>query len=260
MYGAQRQSLSEEAVSRLIDPRTGERLRPLGVVGGRVVWPIMGAAPDDPSGKEGSDGDNEDPEGNGSESGGDGGDDGENEGDKPKVDPDKNIDAKLQDLEEEKERHFRRRKETEAENETLRKRLKELEDKDKGDDEKLSEELASLKSENSTLMESLRERTLEVAFLKDNEYEWHSPGRALALADLSKVEIDEDGTVHGLKDALKALAKSDPYLVKGEQEKKEKEENPPSTDTKNPSKRERKGKSEEERRQELARKYPALRR
>lgn len=261
---SKRPSLSEEAVSRLVDPRSGELLRPLGVIRGRVVWPIMGAAPDDPSGKEGSDGDNEDPEGNGSKSEKEDGDDPEkDEGDKPKVDPDKNIDAKLQDLEEEKARHLRRRREAETELEKVKKDLKELQDQGKGDGDKLAERVTELETQNETLLTSLRDRTLENAFLKDNTFEWHSPGRALALADLSNVEIDEDGAVHGLKEALKALATSDPYLIKKEEpsdKDKDEKDKPPRTDPKNPSKKETKGKSDEERRKALHDKYPALRR
>ena len=69
---------------------------------------------------------------------------------------------------------------------------------------------------------------LQVAFLSDNTYTWHNPDRALKLVDLSKVEIDADGRVTGLKDALKALATSDPYLIKQEVKQEEKQ-TPPGT-------------------------------
>ncbi len=39
---------------------------------------------------------------------------------------------------------------------------------------------------------------------------------ALALADLSEVEIDDDGTVKGVKEALEALATDKPYLKKAQ--------------------------------------------
>src|SRR4051812_33447047 len=98
-----RPSLSDEAISRFIDPRTGVRLRPLGVVGGRTVWPMMGASPDDPSDKDDDDKDDDDkgdpddkddPEDDLDDKGGDKGD--------------KNPDAKISALEDEKNRHLRR--------------------------------------------------------------------------------------------------------------------------------------------------------
>lgn len=70
-------------------------------------------------------------------------------------------------------------------------------------------------SQRVTAMENdLKQARLQNAFLADNSYDWHSPSKALALVDLAGVEIGDDGKVTGLTDALKALAKSDPYLVK----------------------------------------------
>jgi len=48
----------------------------------------------------------------------------------------------------------------------------------------------------------------------DNTYSWHNPAAALKLADLSAVEIAEDGTVKNLKDALKAVADANPWMLK----------------------------------------------
>lgn len=39
------------------------------------------------------------------------------------------------------------------------------------------------------------------------------PEAAFALADLSKVQVAEDGTVSGVREALEALAKAKPYLI-----------------------------------------------
>jgi len=44
---------------------------------------------------------------------------------------------------------------------------------------------------------------------------FHDPADAFALADLSNVKNDEDGNVEGVTDALKALAKSKPHLIRG---------------------------------------------
>jgi hypothetical protein len=259
----QRLSLSEEAVAGRIDPRTGQRLRPLGVVGGRPVWPIMGASPDDPSSDESrekeTDGKDEDPEGEGSKS-----KDSDEGGDSKDSKSDGNPGAKIEDLEQEKERHYRRRKEAEQEADRLRKELDELKGKDTPEQEKLQNRVTELETSLTATQESLEAAHLENAFLKDNTFTWHNPGRALKLADLSKVEIDDDGTVHGLKEALEKLAKSDPYLIKQEGEStkdsKDKKDLPNTGDPKNKSKKDKVDESKDTARSKLVQKYPALRR
>jgi hypothetical protein len=256
--GMQRLSLSESAVARLLDPRTGQRLRPLGVTPkGRIIWPMLGASPDDPSSpenedEEGTDDDN--PEGGKSKEG-----DGEGDSDKSG-----NPDAKIEDLEQEKERHYRRRKEAEKRAEELERELAELKGKDTPEQEKLQTKVAELESSNEALTQSLRESRLQVAFLKDNSYDWHNPGRALSLADLSEVEIDDDGKVHGLKKALDSLAKSDAYLIKekgSSKDDKEKDDLPNTGgDSKNPSKKEKSKASQDAEKDKLLAKYPQLRR
>lgn len=241
-----RPSLSDEAVSRFVDPRTGMRLRPLGVVGGRTVWPIMGSSPDDPSldDKKDNPDDPDNPEG-GSAS---------EDGKKDLLDGDPQ--AKIAALAEEKDRHVRRRQEAEAEAARVKAELDELKSKDLGELEKATARVTALESENSALNESLREARLNNAFLTSNKYEWHNPGRALSLADLSEIEIDDDGTVHGIEKALDALAKSDAYLLK--KKDSEDDEEPPSTNPANPPKNSTKKQQEAE--ANLLKKYPALRR
>lgn len=245
-----RLSLSEEAISRLIDPRTGERLRPLGVVGGRVVWPIMGGAPKEDDDDEENEGDNnenkdesDDPEG-----------DDESE-DEPKGDPK----AKIAALEDEKNRHVRRRQEAETERDELRQKLKSIEDRDKSDADRNSERLTELTSENENLRVNLKKSRIENAFLMDNKYNWHNPGRALQVVDLSDVEIDSDGNVLGMRKALDALAKSDPYLLKQESNSEDAEPKPNTQNgQRTPSRKDKsRGAGRDE---ELRKKYPALRR
>lgn len=244
-----RLSLSDEAISRFVDPRTGQRLRPLGVVGGRPVWPMMGASPDDPSDEDDDKEDpdkKKDPEGSIDDTGGSGSD---------KGDPQ----AKIAALEDEKQRHVRRRVEAETERDELKRRLEELEGKDQTEVEKLTKERDGLKEENTTLKTSLRDAQLNNAFLSDNTYEWHNPGRALALADLSEVEIDSDGTVHGLKKALDALAKSDSYLLKSKSDAKDPADGAPDTSGVANASKKRKGQDDASE-EALLTKYPALRR
>lgn len=106
-------------------------------------------------------------------------------------------------------------------------KLKQLTEKDMPEAEKLKREHEAALQQVNKLQETNTALALKVAFLSDNTYQWHNPERALKLVDLGQVEIDADGKVSGLKDALKALATSDPYLVK--QEAKQEDKTPPGT-------------------------------
>jgi len=98
----------------------------------------------------------------------------------------------------------------EAEEETRRKAdLSEL--------EKAQEDLAAAKAERerlATVME--RDRIRYAVEMAAAGLEFQSPADAFNLADLSSVEVTEDGEVTGVAEALKALAKEKPYLIKAE--------------------------------------------
>jgi hypothetical protein len=94
--------------------------------------------------------------------------------------------------------------------------LRQLRDKDLPEADKLKRDYEEAAAQVQKLQETNNALALKVAFLSDNTYQWHNPERALKLVDLSQVEIQEDGSVRGLKDALKALATSDDYLIKKE--------------------------------------------
>jgi hypothetical protein len=80
-------------------------------------------------------------------------------------------------------------------------------------------ELEGLKKQVAKQTETIKSLRLDNAFLT-SDIEWVDPDAALRLADLSEVEITEDGKVKGLEDALKALAEKKPYLVKKKDEEK----------------------------------------
>jgi hypothetical protein len=94
--------------------------------------------------------------------------------------------------------------------------LKQLRDKDLPEAEKLQRDYQAAQEQVQKLQATNQQLALQVAFLKDNTFTWHNPESALKLVDLSQVTIEEDGSVRGLKDALKALATSNDYLVKKE--------------------------------------------
>jgi hypothetical protein len=120
---------------------------------------------------------------------------------------------KIAALEDEKNRHWDAAKKAAQERDDALAKLKAIEDKDKTEDQKRQDRLTSLESENSELQAQGQKLALQNAFLSDNSFQWQNPAAALKLADLSKVEIKADGTVTGLKEALEALSKSDPYLL-----------------------------------------------
>lgn len=90
-----------------------------------------------------------------------------------------------------------------------------LRDKDMPQLQKLErdfQEATAKVAEMTTAVSALR---VENAFLTaTSDYEWHNPSTALQLLDRSKITVDADGNVQGMKDALKALATSHPYLLK----------------------------------------------
>lgn len=266
------QRLSDEAITSLVNPlsgkivvhpRRGEPIVPIGRrADGRPIFPIMGGSgeEDDANDDDNSGGDDDDDDDVDDEDDPEGSD---KSGKVSKKDSDDNDDRdpqkKIAALEDEKNRHLRRRREAERERDDFRARLEALENKDKPETDLLKKENETLKSTNESLSEDLRSARLQIAFLQDNTYEWHSPGRALKLADLTDVEIDDDGTVNGLKAALDALAKSDPYLVKAKDEKSKDEDKdqPKKTGDKPKSKQKKDDPSD---RKTLATKYPGLRR
>ena len=92
--------------------------------------------------------------------------------------------------------------------------LKALRDKDLPEAEKLKREHGELTEKVKQLDDQLRQARIDNAFLKDNTHSWHDPGAALRMADLSRVEIDADGNVSGLKESLIQLAKQNAWMLK----------------------------------------------
>lgn len=94
------------------------------------------------------------------------------------------------------------------------KKAQELEDAKLSEAERTVKQLDEAKAQNSQLQSQIKELRIQNAFVTDNTHDWHDSRAALKLADLSGVTIDDDGTVKGLKEALEAVAKSAPYLLK----------------------------------------------
>ena len=82
-------------------------------------------------------------------------------------------------------------------------------------EENLENQVQTLTEDNSKLTLVNTENLLELAILKNNKYEWENHSVAVKLIDRSGIKIDaKTGKVDGVDDALKALAKENPYLLK----------------------------------------------
>lgn len=261
-----------------IHPKTGKPLKPIGYLkDGTVLWPVLGAAPDDPNdpkytGENDDDDDDEDEE-----------ESEEDDEDKSKRDKGKRKDKGSSDDDEEDEedeekltrperqaaRYRTRLREQERQNKELRDRLKALEDKDKKPDEIVSRDLTEAESKLDKMTATNRQLLLENAFFRANTVDWVDPADVLRLIDLEDVDVDEDGTVdaRGLRAALKDLAKRKPHLVKqaksngsasDDDDDEEEEEERPRRSARSAN-GQRKGSKGTSNKDALAKKFPVLR-
>lgn len=108
--------------------------------------------------------------------------------------------------------------------------LRQIKDKDLPEVDKLKRDHAEALEKLEKASARVAEMALSNAFLTDNTYKWKNPATALKLLDRTKVTVEEDGSVTGMKDALKALATSDPYLLDDtKSEDAPKDDTPPGT-------------------------------
>jgi len=113
--------------------------------------------------------------------------------------------------------------------------LKQLRDKDLPELDKAKRDLVELGANNEKLKDDNQKLRVENSFLTDNTFKWRNPASALKLLDRSKLTVDSDGNVLGMKDALAALAKSDAYLLEpeagkdGEGQGQQGQQGPPGT-------------------------------
>lgn len=276
-----------------IHPKTGEAIEPLYVrKNGTVVWPVLGAASDDPDDPsftgEGADDEDDDEDEE---------DDEEDEPKSKKRPAKKTTKSKAKDDEDEDDdeddeddrptrperqaaRYRTRLRQQEKENAELRDRLKALEDKDRKPDEVASRDLTEARETVDKLTSANRQLTAQLAFFTTNTIDWIDPADAFALAEregLLDDVIDEDGTVdkRELRRGLRELAKRKKHLVKSDEspkargrkttdqddEDEEDDEEPrsrSSASSMNGSRRGKRGAAPS--RDELAKKFPVLNR
>ena len=82
-------------------------------------------------------------------------------------------------------------------------------------EENQAKEIETLTEDNKALNLVNTENLIELSILKNTKYQWINPQNVTKLIDRSEIKIDaKTGKVEGVDDALKALAKSDPHLLK----------------------------------------------
>jgi hypothetical protein len=220
---------------------------------GFLVYPIQGAEP-----KEGEDGDgedeDEDDDGNGSKGGADGDDDSDDDEDEDKgeLDP---KDKRIRELSRENAKRRKRLREAETAKAAAEAELKKHEDKNKSDLEKATADLEAANAKIAQLAESNKKSTIERAFLRHNKHKWHDPETALKLVDMSDVTVDDESNVEGMKEAVDALAKEHPYLLKRDEDEEEGEGKPSGAAF---GKNKKDGKNKQADREALLEKYPTL--
>src|SRR6478609_8573858 len=170
----------------LIHPRTGQPLEAVGVgKNGEPWWPVLGAAEDDDKDDDADkDDDKDEDDDDDSSDDADDADDDTDDGKKPK-----GLNARIKALEEEKERHYKKRKLAEKELEELRafKKTKDEEGLSEADKAKKAAEetTARERRQAAELLDLKRER----AFLVANDIDWHDREDALNAIDWDEVEV-----------------------------------------------------------------------
>lgn len=192
-------------------PKTGALLEPLGSTKrGRLIWPILGASPDDDTDDAGGndqDADNGDDDGDDSSE-----DDSDDSDDKEGKKSDKPVSKADYDA------LHRRMVAADKRASSLEAEKKKADDAKKDDLTKANDKVKDLEASASEKDETIGGLRLEVAFLSSNTHHWHESDLALETAQnkgyLENV-IDEDGTIDrpALKKALDKLAKDKPFLL-----------------------------------------------
>jgi hypothetical protein len=206
----------------LVDEMMLNHFTPLGVTeDGRSIWPITGADNDDDADDAGSDDADDDAE----DDADDQDDDSEDDDKKDKSKKDKPKDKKDTEDDDDDDAGFWHsradrfkarmeaadRRATAAERENKRLKVGSADSLDEQGKQDLKDTVVRLNKAE----ESLTSMRLANAILLDTTYQWEDPELVLsALAKDDTVEIDEHGKVVGVKQALRSLAKSKPFLIK----------------------------------------------
>ena len=181
------------------------KIWPLGwTADGAPIWPIFGADPE-PTGETGG---TTDP------AAGAAGDGGGNV--TAEVPPDPGATQDTAALQQQIETLTRRMMAADKAKGDIERKLREYEDQGKSDLQKAQAQVQELTEKLTQATAAATRARLEREVLKHPGYIWHDPDVVLTLIDLDSIQIDEEtGKVTGVNDALKKLAASKPFLLKG---------------------------------------------
>lgn len=131
--------------------------------------------------------------------------------------------ATIQKLREHEQRALKLEKQTKAlekklaEYETAEQQRKQAEMSEMSEVERLKAEVEAAKAaQQAAAEEMVTMRIKQAMFTAAAKMGFHNPEDAYLMADLTEVELGEDGEVSGVETALKELLKSRPYLAKSE--------------------------------------------
>ena len=149
------------------------------------------------------------------------------------------------------------RSETQRKLEQAEAKLAEIEKAKLSDLEKAQAERDEFKKKAEALAQGLKDKSLENAFLSAPGVEWADKEDAytvLRAKFLEGVEVDDKGQVTGMAEAVKAMAKAKPHLIKNSTE----EVVTPSSEATGKTPTKRKGEQPATDRVAMARRFPAL--
>jgi len=187
----------------------GYRAARPGEDGPQPIWLAQGGSDDDTGGDDAGDSDDATTDDDDDDVGGASTDDAKS---KPKTVSQAEFDRVTKHL----SNADRKKQAAEKRAEELQKQLTELKTKDLPDAEKLKLEHEAAVSERDSFRTKFQNLARTNAFLLASEaakVTWANSSAALRVGDLDDLEIEEDGTVPGMVEAVKALAKEHPYLL-----------------------------------------------
>ena len=86
-------------------------------------------------------------------------------------------------------------------------------------EENLTKDVTRLTEENKTLATINERNLLKLAILENTKFQWNDPADVALMIDRTDIKIDPaKGTVDGVNEALKDLAKRKPYMLKPSEE------------------------------------------
>lgn len=213
-------------------PGTRQPLRAVGLSSdGLPMWPLLGGdGEDDGDSEEGEEGEEGEADEDAEDTDDEGGD-ADKKGKRRKTGPvsRSEFDAVTNRL----SAATRKRQEAEKERDALKAEKAEQERKGKPELDNVKRDLETITADHAKLQTRFKKLALENAFHTASAQEkvaWHDPKIALRSADLDDLEIDEDGNIEGIREAVKDLAKKHKYLVnsgKAEDEDSDEEKKPP---------------------------------